>query len=239
MEVQHQAQHEGKKNWKSYVWEFLMLFLAVFCSFLAEMQLEQNSENNMEKEYIGSMVEDINADIEQIDRLTKDLDIRVSRTDSLLTELSSKEIYKNANKAYKLWLSTQGFQDFIQNDRTIQQLKNSGGLRTIHKKLVSDKIMEYDQMVRMLGVSQEIGNTYAANSLSLFTRTFDFIQLDDANALSKPIPLTSKGKELLNETYGNRFFWKMALMRLKNRMKGLSEKGQEVVGVIKKEYRIK
>ena len=33
MEVHHHAHHEGKKNWKSYIWEFLMLFLAVFCGF--------------------------------------------------------------------------------------------------------------------------------------------------------------------------------------------------------------
>ncbi len=239
MEVHNHAHHGGAKNWKSYIWEFLMLFLAVFCGFLAEWQLEHKIENDREKEYIRSMVEDINADIEQIDRLTKDLDIRISRTDSLLVELSSTYIYKNSSNAYQLWLKAQGFQDFIQNDRTIQQLKNSGGLRIIRKKLVSDKIMEYDQAVRMLSVSQEMGNTYAANSLNLFTQTFDFIKLDKNSYTSQPIPLTAKGKELLNEVYGNRRFWKTALVRLQNRMKGLREKGQEAVGVIKKEYRIK
>lgn len=66
MEVHHHPHHEGKKNWKSYFWEFLMLFLAVFCGFLAEYQLEHKIESDREKQYVVSMIADINEDAVKI-----------------------------------------------------------------------------------------------------------------------------------------------------------------------------
>ncbi len=236
MEVHHHAHHGGKKNWKSYVWEFLMLFLAVFCGFLAEWRLEHMIENHREEEYIHSIVEDIQADIVQTDKLVIEISSRISKTDSLLAALSSGDIQQNSNKAYQYWLTTVGFPDFVQNDRTIQQLKSSGALRIIRNKAVSDKIMEYDQVVRLLSVTQENMNTIAANN-SLFNQVFDFIQLNKTSA--QPVPLPEKGKTLLNEAYANRFFWKINLTGLRQRLTVLHEKGKDIAGFIKKEYGLK
>jgi hypothetical protein len=44
---------------------------------------------------------------------------------------------------------------FIYNDGTMQQLKNSGGLRLIRKRIVSDGIVQYDSHVRRLEKIQE------------------------------------------------------------------------------------
>lgn len=235
MEVHHHAHHGGNKNWKSYIWEFLMLFFAVFCGFLAEWRLEQVIEHHREEVYIESIVEDINADVEQTNKLIKELEKRIGRTDSLLTALSSEEILKNSNKAYKLWLSSNGFPDFVQNDRTIQQLKNSGALRLIRKKVASNAIMEYDQVVRLLYISQDNLNMVAANN-PIFYQTFDFIALNKPNAAA--VPLTSTGKTALNEAYANRFFWKQNLTSLINRLNYLNKRGKETVESIKKEYEL-
>lgn len=235
MEVHHHAHHGGQKNWKSYIWEFLMLFLAVFCGFLAEWRLEQMIENHREEEYIHSIVEDINADIEQTDKLMIDLNTRINRTDSLLSVLSSNDIQKSSKNAYQLWLMTLGFPDFVQNDRTIQQLKSSGGLRLIRKKAVSDKIMEYDQAVRLLSVTQNNMNSIAANT-SLFYQTFDFINLNKPN--NDAVKLTENGKKSLNEAYANRFFWRINLVGLRHRLVSLNEKGKEVTKFIKSQYHL-
>ncbi|MFT3681053.1 MAG: hypothetical protein QM791_12315 [Ferruginibacter sp.] len=235
MEVHHHAHHGGKKNWKSYIWEFLMLFLAVFCGFLAEWRLEHMIENHREEEYIHSMVEDINADIEQTTKLLTDVNNRISMTDSLLAALSSEDIKEHSDKAYGLWLTTIGFPDFIQNDRTIQQLKGSGALRLIRNKAVSDKIMEYDQAVRLLSVTQNNMNAIAANT-TLFNQTFDFINL--SKKTGQPVPLTENGKRSLNEAYANRSFWKFNLTGLRQRLLNLNKKGTEVAEFIKKQYHL-
>lgn len=236
MEVHHHAHHGGNKNWKSYIWEFLMLFFAVFCGFLAEWRLEQMIEHHREEVYVESIIEDINADVAQTNKLIKELEGRIGRTDSLLTALSSEEILNNSNNAYKLWLATNGFPDFVQNDRTIQQLKNSGALRLIRKRSASNAIMEYDQFVRLLYISQQNMNAVASNN-PIFYQTFDFISL---NKLNPPAtPLTTSGKTALNEAYANRLFWKQNLAGLKNRLLTLNKKGKEAVEFIKKEYKIK
>ena len=80
-----------------------MLFLAVFCGFLAEWRLEKMIENHREEEYIQSIVEDINADVKQTDKLIIEVSKRISLSDSLLSALSSGDIQTNSNKAYQLW----------------------------------------------------------------------------------------------------------------------------------------
>lgn len=235
MEVHHHAHHGGKKNWKSYIWEFLMLFLAVFCGFLAEWRLEQMIEHHREEAYIHSIVEDIDADVKQTTKLMGDIDKRIVNMDSLLTTLSSDSIQMASNRAFRLWLASIGFPDFIQNDRTIQQLKSSGALRLIRKKIASDKIMEYDQAVRLLAVTQTNMNAVAANT-ALFNQMFDFIRLNKGT--NEPVPLTESGKKLLNEAYANRFFWKAQLNGLRQRLTFLNEKGKEVAATIKEQYEV-
>jgi hypothetical protein len=235
MEVHQHGHHAGKKNWKSYIWEFLMLFFAVFCGFLAEWRLEVMIENHREQEYIHSIVEDINADVKQTDNLVVNVQSRIDLIDSLLQEITSAKIEENSNNANKLWLSTIGFPDFVQNDRTIQQLKSSGSLRIIRNKKVSDQIMEYDQTVRLLYITQNNMNTIASNN-TLYGQFFDLIKIK--NQSSKTIPLTENGKKLLNEAYSNRFFWKINLVGLKQRLIILNQKGKEVTEIIKKEYRL-
>lgn len=235
MEVHHHAHHGGRKNWKSYIWEFLMLFFAVFCGFLAEWRLEQMIENHREEVYMQSLVEDIHADVEQTGKLMTDISNRIILSDSLLSALSSEDIHTKSNRAYELWLMTIGFPDFVQNDRTIQQLKSSGALRLIRKKVVSDEIMEYDQAVRLLAVTQNNMNTIAANT-TLFSQIFDFIPLN--RQASEQIALAEGGKKLLNEAYANRFFWKVNLVGLRQRLTLLNKKGKELEEIVKDQYHL-
>ena len=146
MEVHHHAHAgHGKKTWREYFWEFLMLFLAVFSGFLAEYQLEHTIEHQREKEYMITMLEDIKSDTSllsacvnywnginnDIDSLADAIKIPVSRTDMVKS-------YGHLNNALNYY-------GFRYNDRTIMQLKNSGGFRLIREKGVANKIILYDQ----------------------------------------------------------------------------------------------
>jgi hypothetical protein len=173
--VYHHAHHDGDKTWKSYIREFMMLFLAVFCGFMAELQLEHVIEHQREKEYMHSIVQDIEEDVIQTDKLINLLTLTEERLDSLLVELSSDGIYKNSNKACQLWTSSLGFPDFINNDRTIQQLKSSGALRLIRIKAVSDSIMKYDQTVRQIYITQGDMNSVGIDQ-TIYNQFFDFNQ---------------------------------------------------------------
>jgi hypothetical protein len=153
--------------------------------------------------------------------------------DSVIGSLASPGITGNSNNAYRLWSKNMGFADFISNDRTIQQLKNSGGLRLIRNKVVSDGIMKYDQVLKDFSGQSAIMNGALADQ-HIYSQLFDFINLDkNANI---PVPLTEQGRKILNEAYANRKVWQYALSGLISRLKVVNEEGKAFLLIIQKEY---
>src|SRR5258708_30889844 len=147
MEV-HSHSHTERKKWTHYFWEFLMLFLAVFCGFLAENQREHMVEHQKEKQYMKSLKKDVEADIIQIDRLEIELNDFIRRLDSVAEGLDPSSGRSPSLVTYKQMSRDLGFSDFIYTDRTIQQLKNAGGMRLVRNQGVADSIVQYDAMVR-------------------------------------------------------------------------------------------
>jgi hypothetical protein len=144
MEVHHHS-HQGKKKWIEYFWEFLMLFLAVFCGFLAENQREHMVEHQREKQYMITMLEDLDADIPLLDstinywnEVNKSIDSVTDAISFPVDKADLPKVYRHINEALNIW-------SFKYNDRTITQLKNSGGFRVIRNKKVANSIIAYDQ----------------------------------------------------------------------------------------------
>jgi len=156
MEV-HAHTHTARKKWTHYVWEFFMLFLAVFCGFLAEYALEHKIEADREKQYAISMVEDLKLDTAALNRIIQLRTNRLVILDSLSLLLEETENSSNLSTLYYYSAITSRFGSlqFIYNDRTIQQLKNSGSLRLIRNKIVSDSITLYYGSIRRLENVQE------------------------------------------------------------------------------------
>ena len=150
MEV-HQHTHTPRKKWTHYLWEFFMLFLAVFCGFLAENQREHFVEHRREKQYMRSLVKDLQYDtskirsaIESNNNLIAGLNSLASILDyTVLTDSLLKEIYMT--NARCVWSGSGNIVSFT--ERTISQLKSTGGLRVIRKQEVSDGITYYYEQV--------------------------------------------------------------------------------------------
>lgn len=164
MEVHHHAHDPAiphhKKNWKSYFWEFLMLFLAVFCGFLAEYQLEHQIEKQRAKEYALSLYRDITADTLAYSRNIKNLNICVTKIDSLIVLLGNKnEILNHTEDIYKLSLYAFIFPQNNPNESTIQQLLNSGSLRYFRSNGLIDSIKAYNNSIQLFkDFRQDIGD---------------------------------------------------------------------------------
>lgn len=144
MEV-HAHTHTPGKKFTHYLWEFLMLFLAVFCGFLAENFREHQVEHQREKQYMITMLEDLKADIPLLNATIKNWDAVNPSIDSVtdaisfpITTIDLLKVYRHINEALNYW-------SFSYNDRTISQLKSSGGFRLVRNKAVANKIIAYDQ----------------------------------------------------------------------------------------------
>jgi hypothetical protein len=236
MEVHHHA-HTARKKWTHYFWEFLMLFLAVFCGFMAENKREHMIEHKREKEFMFSMLEDLKSDTSLISKIVGIDSNYIRMTDSLLSELLTDSIKTNSNKAYRLWENSSGFADFYQNDRTIQQLKNSGSLRLIRKKIVSNAIMEYEKAVLHLVDLQHLVDDYLVQTIDNKNRLFARGSLNKHT--NNAVPLLSPDRKFLEEMYGFKLDFKNLILDLINRSKSVSAKASGLIESIKKEYHLK
>jgi|SRR5688572_4956842 len=153
MEVHHHA-HTSRKKWTHYFWEFLMLFLAVFCGFLAEYQLEHTIEHNREKEFMRSLAEDLETDTLELHRAIDKADTVAVYSDSVLIFLAAYKISKQVPFRFATFVGKAGQNQFLINtDRTSSQLKNSGAMRLIRKKKVSDFILNYWKQIDVTNIS--------------------------------------------------------------------------------------
>ncbi len=143
---------DHRKKWTHYLWEFLMLFLAVFCGFLAENQREHIVEQRHEKEFMKSLVKDLELDTLQLDNLKKYRNVRLSIMDSLFLFFSNNASSNLPARQYGLILQLFGHAAFFQNSGTLDQLRNSGGLRLIRNRNIVDSIEAYDQQIKRMSL---------------------------------------------------------------------------------------
>ena len=140
--------HRGRKKFTHYLWEFLMLFLAVFCGFLAENFREKQVEHHREKEYMRSLVQDMNADIKEIE-VNLELGAMVAeKLDSFVYFLNEKDPEKNGYDLYRLGFIAGRVVKVSFNDRTSSQLKNAGTMRLIRNSSLSDSIQTYWTLIK-------------------------------------------------------------------------------------------
>ena len=148
MEV-HQHTHTERKKFTHYLWEFLMLFLAVFCGFLAENFREKQVEHHREKEYMRSLIKDLDADIKDINMNLKLGATVTEKLDSFVYLLNEKDPDENAYDLYRLGSVAGRIVQVAFNDRTSSQLKNSGAMRLIRNSDLSDSIQLYWTLIKV------------------------------------------------------------------------------------------
>src|SRR5262245_58601716 len=155
MEVHHQTPTPRTK-WTHYFWEFFMLFLAVTLGFFVENQREHFVEHQREKQFMISMVEDLNSDLailnHQVDRET----ISINQMDSLIYWITAKSAPESTNRLYYLGRVASRHDIFSYNNRTIDQMRNSGGFRLIRKEEISKQIMGYYRQIGFIQMLEAI-----------------------------------------------------------------------------------
>jgi hypothetical protein len=154
MEVHHHA-HTARKKWSHYFWEFFMLFLAVTLGFFVENQREHMVEHSREKQYIRSMTVDLIADTNKLATIMHNHAVIRTGLDSIMKTYQPFSQGRLTGIFVRNRRSVFGFTDFIYTDRTINQLKSSGGMRLIRKQDASDSIIAYDDDARDFLLEQE------------------------------------------------------------------------------------
>ena len=244
MEVHHHAHHEGKKNWKSYFWEFLMLFLAVFCGFLAEYQLEHKIERDREKQYVQSLINDLKADVINIESVQKQNLVVKQTGDSLFLLLTLPDYTNSTNSIYYFGRTYSARVFFNMTDGTLRQLTNAGGLRLIKQKNVVESIQEYQYLYSELIKLQEMKEIQLLNYREVMCKVFDvrvFETMVNDDKITRPIgnpALFSQNKELINELLMKAHFVKRNNAQIITKLNEMKQKAINLRVTIKKEYHL-
>ena len=162
-----------------------MLFLAVFCGFLAEYQLEHKIEKDRGREYAYTLYEDIKIDtaaLKDLIRINQFVTAKIDTFRSMVQQYAIESI-SSGNWYYYGRFGTRYLQISFQ-DATLQQLKNSGGLRYFKNKKVVDAIARYDQSCRGLLTQLEYQNPFYADILRYRDKLFNAYYLDEVMDLS-------------------------------------------------------
>jgi len=246
MEVHHHNHANGKK-WTHYLWEFLMLFLAVFCGFLAENVRETYVEHHREKQFVLSVAEDLRRDIYDLDSLTQYRQLRKVEIDSLFLLLNSSDpnVYGKDIYYYARVLTFKS--TFVNNDRTIQELKNSGNFRLISKQKVSDTIMYYNQLVRSFDLYYTREEALTENYIAMLSDYFDSRVFNEMANDSPTFQNRPSGNPRLLNTESRKLqklltaihFFKVVNMAIMNRQTRLKSQAESLLQFIQKEYQLK
>ncbi len=205
MEVHKHPHHvTHKKKWGEYLLEFFMLFLAVFLGFVAENIREHVVERHREEEFIASEIHDLKLDTAQLSFLIARHQLKILQLDTLINLLRLPSRNSYLNDIYFLARSSTLNPGFNYDDGTVQQLKNSGGLRLIKNKTVADSIMVYDGSInfireqdRLVGVTATEFRSHAAEIFDPIV-FYEIMKGTTVQRIANLPPLLSNDKKLLD-----------------------------------------
>jgi hypothetical protein len=161
MEVHHHSDlNHKKKRFKEYFLEFLMIFLAVTLGFFAESYREYLNEHSREKEYIHSLIADLKSDQQVLAQHISHVKSGISMMDSMIAILDTPAILSNhTGELYYLARLAPRLFPLSTNNRTFEQLKNSGNFRLIGNLATSNKIMDYYEKFPLIRLLESINET--------------------------------------------------------------------------------
>ena len=249
MEV-HQHTHTPEKKWTHYFWEFFMLFLAVTLGFFVENQREHFIEHLREKQYVKSLIEDLQKDTVDLNHDIPFWDLQMQRIDTIRNEIEKSpenrdQLILYLHAGYMRW-----YDKFVYHDRTIMQLKNGGNFRLIRNKTVAESLIDYDASINselrdMEALSNNIWQQLNFLQGKIFNSRYysppnKYIWLDSAIKVD-PIPIEiKKGKEDELFEYYNLLDYFRGLNIVRNRKnKSLLNQAINLMSLIKNKYHLK
>jgi hypothetical protein len=172
MEVHHHP-HVAKKNFKEYSLEFLMIFLAVTMGFIAESYREHLSDRTKEKEYIKSMVEDLETDSAFLElSINKLIPYHLTWLDSTMHLLSMPDLKRKDRLVYQAFMIGTGWSyNFHPTERTLSQL-HSEGYHFIRNKNAANSISQLEEQYKQFNLQIEPFVENMQNDLDLSAYSF-------------------------------------------------------------------
>ena len=246
MEVHHHA-HTPRKKWTHYFWEFFMLFLAVTAGFFVENQREHYIEHLREKQYMRSLVNDLKEDIKILDEQISKHISRNRQMDTLISLLKNKPAQEQNNNIYYFGRIASRNDIFNYNNRTIDQMRNSGAFRLVRNQQISNLIMSYYGKIKSLemleGIEQKESEEYRKMAIRVFDPEVFNSMVNEQDNIIMPVtnnpPLRTSDPNLLTDIAGWVQYMKSSRTGLANQKADLKKIAEELITLIAQEFHLK
>lgn len=155
MEVHHHPE-VGKKTFKEYLLEGLMIFLAVTMGFFAESLRERIGEVHREREHMSAMAEDLRIDTMRINAGNHFGVLRLHYLE-IFRRLMMQRTHTPAEikEAYDLADVGSNSGSMVFSDRAYNQLKQTGDMRLIRSRSISNAILHYENGIQLSQIQGE------------------------------------------------------------------------------------
>ena len=246
MEVHHHPQVE-KKTFKEYLLEFIMIFLAVSLGFIAENLREWISDRRYLHQYMQSMVNDLQSDLQMYDSGRKFNLAYAAMIDTII--LSVKEKRDNAGEVYLMARNlTRGSSVITPNSKTFEQMKSANGLRLIDRRKIGDDIASYYQWIKRFEYWSDLQrqriNDIINNNDKMFSAVdfYSIVHLNDSTRKDSLRAVLSRAKYLSTDIAAvnpvlMRMQYYYGLLQLMNqRMQLASQSAKQLIGELNDEY---
>ena len=240
---------DGKtsKYLKYAIGEIVLVVIGILIALQINNWNEEKKERKIEKNYVNSLIEDLEIDTTKLSVLIKAYEKKEFEIDTVL------RTYSKLSNSYNdtLWRNLPSviqFPDFIYTDRTMQQLENSGGMRFILNKDALNAIIDYDLSVKHLLESYIPDlNFYYQNSNQMW---FEIMDIEDYETDLKKMSVQEMEKGNKNYLLKNdkatlgkfnniiRNF-KIDVTLIKESEMDLKTKAKRLITLLEKEYKIK
>ena len=247
MEVHKHPHHvTHKKKWGEYLLEFLMLFLAVFLGFVAENIREHSVEREREKEYIESLIADLKSDQQVLEQHIIHVTSGLAMMDSMLALLNTPLLITgNTGQLYYFARLAPRLKPLSINNRTLEQLKNSGTFRLIRNLTTSNKIMNYYEKLPLIHLLESINETEFTEYKKVAAKIFDpnvFLKMEDESGDIRRIadnpPLRNNDNDLLQELSVFSVYMHGTKKTVINTDDSLKIEGAMLIKYLQKEYHL-
>lgn len=168
-----------QRNWTEYFIEFIMLFAAVSLGFLAENYRDELNEEKQAVELAYSLYNDVFEDSVRIEDFKKTKFRQLETYDSLRELLNAANWKNRIDELYRMHTALMVRQSFAPREGTIQQLKNSGGLRYFKDTALINLIEHYEAAKQVMRVRIEREQTLMFNFLDPII--LRFINMDEVD----------------------------------------------------------
>jgi hypothetical protein len=240
----NQIHSPGKKP-KDYFFDFFMLFLAVTLGFFVNNLNEKVSESQREKQYITSLINDLEIDTTEIQGIHLNIARQIKGIDTLMRILENKDQKNFVNNLYYYSFKYLNSAEFHTTaDRTISQLKSAGGLRLIQKKGESDNIVQYYSSSDNVAYNTEycLKEFYKLSDSEKEIFDFSILRVKGHNIDSlrylKDLKLLVNEPLRINHFYNQILMYTSALINYNSLLNDLKKKAEYLIGFTRKSYKI-